>query len=82
MIVKTNYKGILNILAVLYIDRICTEDHFVENRIKTLSPTKGAGPVGVSIGVTLFVCMLSHRPLDGMLPNLQAYINRTGSVAY
>ena len=24
--------------------------------------------------------MLSHGPLDGMLPNLQAYINRTGSI--
>ena len=23
----------------------------------------------------VFVCMLSHGPLDGMLPNLQAYIN-------
>ena len=32
---KTNYKGILNILGVLYVDRICTEDHFLENRIKT-----------------------------------------------
>ena len=30
----------------------------------------------------VFVCMLSHGPLDGMLPNLQAYINRTGSMAY
>ena len=28
------YKGILNILGVLYVDRICTEDQFVENRIK------------------------------------------------
>ena len=28
------------------------------------------------------VCMLSHGPLDGMLPNLQAYINRTGPIAY
>ena len=27
-------KEILNILGVLYVDRICTEDHFVENRIK------------------------------------------------
>ena len=26
--------------------------------------------------------MLSHETLDGMLPNLQAYINRTGSIAY
>ena len=26
--------------------------------------------------------MLSHGPLDGMLQNLQAYINRTGSIAY
>ena len=39
MMVKTNYKGILNILGFLYVDRICTEDHFVENRIKTLCPT-------------------------------------------
>ena len=35
----------------------------------------------------VFVCMLSHGPLDGgpldgMLPNLQAYINQTGSIAY
>ena len=30
----------------------------------------------------VFVCMLSHGPLDGMLPNMQAYINWTGSVAY
>ena len=30
----------------------------------------------------VFVCMLSQGPLDGMLPNLQAYINRTGSIAY
>ena len=30
----------------------------------------------------VFVCMLSHGKLDGMLPNLQAYINRTGSIAY
>ena len=30
----------------------------------------------------VFVCMLSHGPLDGMLPNLQAYINRTGSMPY
>ena len=30
----------------------------------------------------MFVCMLSHGPLDGMLPYLQAYINRTGSIAY
>ena len=30
----------------------------------------------------VFVCMLSHGPLDGMLPNLQAYINWTGSIAY
>ena len=30
----------------------------------------------------VFVCMLSHGPLDGMLPNLQAYINLTGSIAY
>ena len=29
----------------------------------------------------VFVCMLSHGPLDGMLPNLQAYINRTGSIS-
>ena len=26
----------------------------------------------------VFECMLSHGPLDGMLPNLQAYINWTG----
>ena len=26
--------------------------------------------------------MLSHGPLDGMLPDLQAYINRTGSIAF
>ena len=26
--------------------------------------------------------MLSHGSLDVMLPNLQAYINRTGSIAY
>ena len=25
--------------------------------------------------------MLSHGSLDGMLPNLQVYINRTGSIA-
>ena len=30
----------------------------------------------------VFVCLLSHGPLDGMLPNLQAYINWTGSIAY
>ena len=30
----------------------------------------------------VFVYMLSHGPLDRMLPNLQAYINRTGSIAY
>ena len=30
----------------------------------------------------VFVCILSHGPLDRMLPNLQAYINRTGSIAY
>ena len=30
----------------------------------------------------MFVCMLYNGPLDGMLPNLQAYINRTGSIAY
>ena len=30
----------------------------------------------------VFVYMLSHGPLDGMLPNLQAYINWTGSIAY
>ena len=30
----------------------------------------------------VFVCMLSHGPLDGILPNLQAYINRKGSIAY
>ena len=30
----------------------------------------------------VFVYMLSHGPLDGMLPNLQAYINQTGSIAY
>ena len=30
----------------------------------------------------VFVCMLSNGPLDGMLPDLQAYINRTGSIAY
>ena len=30
----------------------------------------------------VFVCMLSHGPLDGMLPNLQAYINETGSIGY
>ena len=30
----------------------------------------------------VFVYMLPHGPLDGMLPNLQAYINRTGSIAY
>ena len=30
----------------------------------------------------VFVCMLSHGPLDGMLPNLQAYINQTESVVY
>ena len=28
------------------------------------------------------VCMLSHGLLDGMLPNLQACINCTGSIAY
>ena len=28
------------------------------------------------------LCMLSHGPLDWMLPNLQAYRNRIGSVAY
>ena len=26
--------------------------------------------------------LLSPGPLDGMLPNLQAYINRTGSTAF
>ena len=26
--------------------------------------------------------MLSHGQLDGTLPNLQAYINWTGSIAY
>ena len=35
MHVKTNYKRISNILGVLYFDRICIEDHFVEKRIKT-----------------------------------------------
>ena len=30
----------------------------------------------------VFVCMLSHGPLDGLLPNLQAYIYRTRSIAY
>ena len=30
----------------------------------------------------VFVCMLFHGPLDGMLPNLQAYVNQTGSLAY
>ena len=30
----------------------------------------------------VFVCMLSYGPFDGMLPNLQAYIYRTGSIAY
>ena len=30
----------------------------------------------------VFVCMLSHGPLDGMLPDFEAYINRTGSIAY
>ena len=30
----------------------------------------------------VFVCMLSHRQLDGMLPNSQVYIHWTGSVAY
>ena len=30
----------------------------------------------------VFVCMLYYGPLDGMLPNLQANINRTGSIAY
>ena len=30
----------------------------------------------------MFVHMLSLGPLDGMLSNLQAYINRTGSIAY
>ena len=29
----------------------------------------------------VFVCMLSHGPLDRMLPNLQAYINQTRSIA-
>ena len=31
---------------------------------------------------TVFVCMLSRGILDGMLPHWQAYINRTGSIAY
>ena len=31
---KTDYKGTLNILDVLCVDRICTEDHCVENHIK------------------------------------------------
>ena len=35
-----------------------------------------------NLSQTMFVCMTSHGPLDGMLPNLQAYINRTGSIAY
>ena len=30
----------------------------------------------------VFVCTLSHGPFDGMLPNLQVYINQTGSIAY
>ena len=30
----------------------------------------------------VFVCILSHGQLDGMLSNLQAYINRTESIAY
>ena len=30
----------------------------------------------------VFVCLLSHGPLDRMLPDLQAYINWTGSIAY
>ena len=30
----------------------------------------------------VFVCMLSHGSLDGILLNLQAYINRTESIAY
>ena len=35
-----------------------------------------------SLSQKVFVCTLSHGPLDGMLSNLQAYINRTGSIAY
>ena len=31
-----NYEGILNILGVLYVDRICTQDYFVENYIKKI----------------------------------------------
>ena len=32
--VQTNYTSILNILGVLCVDRICTEDHSVDNRTK------------------------------------------------
>ena len=35
-----------------------------------------------NLSQNVFACMLSHGPLDGMLPNLQAYINQTGSIAY
>ena len=34
------------------------------------------------LSLKVFVCMLSHGLLNGMLPNLQACINPTGSIAY
>ena len=34
ILIKTNYERVLNILGVLPVDRICTENHFVENCIK------------------------------------------------
>ena len=30
----------------------------------------------LNLSQKVFVCILFHGPLDGMLPNLQAYINR------
>ena len=37
----------LNILNVLYVDRICTEYNFVENRIKKFHPFKSYSDVGL-----------------------------------
>ena len=51
------------------------------NRLVTLifKVTARLNPPNLSQKV--FVCMLSLSPLDGILPDLQAYLNRTGSTA-
>ena len=67
---KTNYKGISNILCVLYFDRIYTKDHFVEKRIKTFKfnlTSQDWISKDISILKTLKISMFNYDVIRGLM---------------